>query len=35
MKEGTFTVHIMEANLRRDTEYFGKMDPYVLLDFGD
>lgn len=28
-------IKIYSANLRRDTETFGKMDPYVLLKFGE
>jgi Ca2+-dependent lipid-binding protein len=28
---GTLKIHVMEARLTRDTETFGKMDPYCLL----
>ena len=33
MKRGTFNLTIHSANLRRDTEVIGQMDPYVLLKF--
>jgi uncharacterized protein YciI len=33
MKKGTFSLTIHSANLRRDTETIGKMDPYVLIKF--
>ena len=29
---GNLTVQIVEARLDRDTEMFGKMDPYVLIE---
>jgi hypothetical protein len=31
MTSGKLRVHILEANLTRDTEAFGKMDPYVII----
>ncbi len=34
MKQGSLVIKIYSANLRRDTETFGNMDPYVLLKFG-
>ena len=32
---GTLKIKIIEANLTRDTEMFGKMDPYLELKIGD
>ena len=31
MTSGTLKLHIIEAKLKRDTETFGKMDPYVVI----
>ena len=31
MKSGTLSVHVVEAVLERDTEWFGKMDPWLQL----
>ena len=35
MKQGSFVIKIYSANLRRDTEVFGSMDPYVKLKLGE
>ena len=32
---GILYITIEEATLKRDTETFGKMDPYVKIKFGD
>jgi Ca2+-dependent lipid-binding protein len=32
MTSGILTIHILEAKLTRDTETFGKMDPYVVIN---
>lgn len=32
MTSGKLTIHILEAKLTRDTETFGKMDPYVVIN---
>lgn len=29
---GKLRIHILEARLTRDTETFGKMDPYVVMN---
>jgi hypothetical protein len=31
MTSGRLRIHIVEAKLTRDTETFGKMDPYVVI----
>ena len=32
-KSGKLTLHVVEARLTRDTEMFGKMDPYVIIKY--
>ena len=29
---GTLRLHVIEAKLTRDTEWFSKMDPYVIIE---
>ena len=29
---GTLRLHVIEAKLTRDTEWFSKMDPYVVIE---
>ena len=35
MTEGTLTLTAIEAKLTRDTEIFGKMDPFVIFNIGE
>ena len=34
MPQGTLEVQVIEAKKLRDTDVFGKMDPYVVLTYG-
>ena len=35
MSKGTLTIKLKEANLTRDTELVGKMDPFAIFIIGD
>lgn len=34
MSKGNLTIHLCEGALTRDTEFFGKMDPYAIFTLG-